>query len=346
MNDSFSLSQMGWHAFYQQQLSLEEWENFTAGRVVAQHRSVIELLTEKGKHAVPVMPDMPALTVGDWLLLDEHGKFFRALDRLSLFSRKAPGNQTKVQLIAANIDTLFIVCSLNHDFNLSRIERYLALAKEAGVDPVLVLTKLDCCNDPQSYIRQVRSLDPLLMTAMVNGLDPCTIQELAPWCRKGKTVALLGSSGVGKSSLVNTLLNMSRQATGGVRSQDSKGRHTTTHRSLVVIPSGGLLLDTPGMRELQLFSCESGIKEAFNEITELATRCQFSDCQHESEPGCSVKAAIEAGELDERRFMNYLKLLREQAMNSTSLAERRAKDRSQSKYYRSVQAGARQRKQR
>ena len=344
MSNFYSLAQMGWKPFFQQQLSIEEWERYTIARVTEQHRSNIELITEAGKRQLPIVSEMPTLTVGDWVLLDSNGRIHRLLERLSLFSRKASGSKVVTQLIAANIDTVFVVCSLNSNFNLNRIERYLALANEAGVEPVVVLTKSDCCKNTAFYLQQVQSLDHLLMVEAVNGLDPTSVKVLETWCSNGKTVAFLGSSGVGKSTLVNTLLGLATQKTGSIREEDSKGRHTTTTRSLHLMPIGGLLLDTPGMRELQLTDCEQGIETTFSEISELANQCRFADCHHQDEPGCAIQAAIDEGTLDKRRLVNYLKLMREQALNSASLAEKRAKDRNLSRYYRSVQSEARQRK--
>ena len=346
MSYSYSLSQLGWHAFFQQQLTLEEWEHSTLARVIIQQRSEIVVLTTSGKHHLPLTPAMPAMTVGDWVLLDHSQHFVRLLDRLSLFSRKAAGSKVATQLIAANIDTVFIVSSLNQDFNLNRIERYLALAKETAVEPVIVLSKADCCDHPQDYIQQVQALDPLLMVVTVNSLDADSVSQLEPWCRVGQTIALLGSSGVGKSTLINTLSGEQQQQTGTIREDDDKGRHTTTQRTLIVLPSGGLLLDTPGMRELQLANCEQGVEQTFTDITTLATQCKFSDCQHQNEPGCAVRHAIETGQLGERRLSNYLKLLREQAFNSATLAEKRANDRHLGRYYRSIQTEVQKRKKR
>lgn len=346
MSDPILLSQLGWSAFFQQQLSLEQWQETVIGRITAQHRSHFDVATERlGYLSLDVTPATAELTVGDWILLDHQGKFEQALERLSLFSRKAAGTRVATQLIGANIDTVFVVCSLNRDFNLSRIERYLALVNDADVEPVIVLTKADCCeSSPQDYVRQVQSLDPMLMVEAVNGLDHASVSVLLPWCREGKTVAFLGSSGVGKSTLINTLLADVSQTTGAIREDDSKGRHTTTGRSLHLMPSGGMLLDTPGMRELQLSDCQQGVAETFADITELAELCQFSDCQHQREPGCAVQAAIEAGELEPRRLVNYGKLMREQAHNGATLAEKRAKDRDLGRYIRVVHAESRQRK--
>lgn len=281
------------------------------------------------------------MTVGDWVILSSELQFDRLLERQSLFSRKAAGSRVAEQYISANIDTVFIVVSLNNDFNLSRIERYLALANEAQVEAVIVLTKKDLCDDHQDKVQQVQSLDSMLMIEAVNSLDQESTQVLSPWCKTGKTVALMGSSGVGKSTLVNSLLGETQQATGGIREDDSKGRHTTTSRSLHLLTSGGLLLDTPGMRELQLADCAEGVSETFSDVEELAMHCRFSDCHHESEPGCKIRKAIEDGDLSERRFTNYQKLLREQARNGASLAEQRANSKQLSKMYKTVQSESR-----
>ena len=309
MSKTHSLSQMGWNAFFQQQLSLEQWESFNIGRVTAQHRAHIEIMTESSvNQSMPMLANMTNLTVGDWILINQDNRFEQALERYSLFSRKSAGSKIGVQLIAANINTVFIVCSLNNNFNLSRIERYLALAFEADVEPVVVLTKADCCENTESYLEQVQSLDSMLMVVAVNGLDSDSVKPLEYWCSTGKTVAFMGSSGVGKSTLINTLLNDNSLATGSSREEDSRGRHTTTSRSIHLMPVGGLLLDTPGMRELQLVDCEKGIDSTFAEIGDLSAKCQFSNCQHQTEPGCAVQTAISAGELDQRRLTNYEKL--------------------------------------
>jgi ribosome biogenesis GTPase len=344
MASEFKLKALGWGPYFIQQLSLEEYEHSRPGRILQQHKSQLQVATEDGLTELPMLPSMPPMVVGDWLLLDEDRGYLRLLDRFSLFSRKAAGTKVQTQLIAANVNTAFVVTSINQDFNLSRIERYLTLVHEAGVEPVIVLTKADLSEDVEESVESVHSLDPMLMVEAVNALAKDSVAKLAPWCGEGKTVLFLGSSGVGKSTLVNTLMGNAVQATSGIREDDSKGRHTTTGRSLHALPSGGLLLDTPGMRELQLADVVDGLERTFADISALAQSCRFADCGHVSEPGCAILAALESGDLDKRRLDNYRKIMREQAMNSATLAEKRSRDKALGKFYRSVQSESRRRK--
>ncbi|MBN1958381.1 MAG: ribosome small subunit-dependent GTPase A [Desulfuromonadales bacterium] len=344
-NSSYSLPQLGWSHFFQQQLSLEEWKATFPARVFGIYRNSIDIVSEHGQQQI-VLPgawrlrdpeDLP--TVGDWLLIDSlTSQPQKMLERKSLFQRRAAGIDARLQLIAANVDTLFIVTSCNQDFNLSRLERYLALALEVGVEPVLVLTKADLSDQVSKYRQQAQCINPNWSIETVNALDPSSIDALQFWCGTGQTVALVGSSGVGKSTLINTLCATGTQKTGTIREDDSRGRHTTTSRSLHMLPGGGLLIDNPGMRELQLSDCASGVSELFEEIENLATRCRYNDCQHQSEDGCAVKSALERGEVDPRRFANYQKLKAEQQRNAESIAERRRREKTFGKLCKSASA--------
>jgi ribosome biogenesis GTPase len=346
MNTCFTLPQLGWRGFFQTQLSFEEIESFHPVRISEHHRNQYHYLSQDGEGMLAIHPSMPAMTVGDWILLSEEGQFERLLERQSHFSRKASGSKVHEQSIASNVDTVFIVASLNDDFNLNRIERYLAITHEAQSDPVVVLTKADLCDDIDAYLEPLRKLDHHLMIEVVNALDGESLKGLQSWCKTGQTIALLGSSGVGKSTLVNTLKGLAEDdaaasATQKIREDDSKGRHTTTSRQLHFLPQGGLFLDTPGMRELQIVNCEEGIEHTFSDITELAKGCRFTNCEHHGEPDCAVNQAIDDGDLELRRLQSYHKLMREQALNMATLAQKRESDRNTTKFYRNVQSDMR-----
>ena len=332
-NASISMQELGWSSFFQQQLSLEELESTIPVRVFALNRHLFEGMGEHGhrQFSLPhiwirrAAEDLP--TVGDWLLLDRSNLPVRLLERTSLFKRVAPGRKAGVQLLGANVDTLFIVTSCNLDFNLSRLERYLAMALEAGVKPVLILTKADLVEDVNEFCVQARTLRPGLEVEAVNSRDPKVIDILRPWCTTGQTVALVGSSGVGKSTLVNTLTASTVQDTGAIREDDSKGRHTTIGRSLHVLPGGGLLLDSPGLRELQLSESEDGIATLFEEVEAFAGSCRFSNCQHRGEADCGVAEAIKRKELDPRRLANYFRLRDEQEKTAEAIEEKNRRER-------------------
>lgn len=341
----YSLSQLGWSHFYQQQLTLDEWGSHFPARIVAVYRNSIDIASENGLQQIPIpgiwhqSPPEQYPTVGDWLLLDSiTGQPYKMLERKSLFRRRAAGNAPKQQLIAANVDTLFIVTSCNQDFNLSRLERYLALALETAVTPVLVLTKADLSNHVSDYQQQAQSINSNWAIEVVNALEPSSVAVLQAWCGVGQTVALVGSSGVGKSTLINTLCDHHSQSTGAVRDNDKKGRHTTTSRSLHMIPDGGILIDNPGMRELQLSECSNGVTMLFDDIEKLAMACYYKDCQHQSENGCAIKLAIGRGKLDPRRLANYQKLKSELQHNMETIAERRRRERAFRKRCKSASA--------
>ena len=335
-----SLSDLGWQPFFQQQVSLEEWDDALPARIVEQHKSEIKVATAEETITLALTHNMPEMVVGDWILLNAEKHFSRLLDRKTCFSRKAAGSKVHKQLISANVDTAFIVCSMNDDFNLNRIERFLSLVNESAAEAVVILSKSDQAESPEEFIQAVQHVDPLLIVEAVNCLDAESIKKLSPWVKQGSTIAVLGSSGVGKSTLTNTLLGENTQSTSGIREDDSKGKHTTTSRSLIGLSAGGLILDTPGMREIQLADSKEGIATTFADIEAFAEQCRFADCGHESEPGCAIQKAIESGELDSRRLGNYQKLLKENAFNSASLSERRASDKALGKYIKNTQAEA------
>ena len=333
---AYDLNGLGWRPVFQQQLSLDD--DSQPARVLDVHRSELHVAAPELDTRLPTPTlDAGPITVGDWVLLDETGQRIDALlDRQSLFKRRAPGTDRKEQLIAANVDTLFIASSCNADFNEARLERYLAIGREAEVMSLVVLTKADTCDDPAEYVQRAAHLAPGLMVEAVNALDRESLRSLDPWIGTGQTIVLLGSSGVGKSTLSNTLLGIEEIATQGIREDDAKGRHTTTSRQMHQLPDGAWLIDTPGMRELQLLDVQSGIDDVFAEISELSTECRFVDCTHETEPDCAILAATARGDIDEDRVLRWRKLVREEAHNRSSIAERRAQDKSTGKLYKTI----------
>ncbi|MDF1827257.1 MAG: ribosome small subunit-dependent GTPase A [Legionellaceae bacterium] len=306
-------------------------------RIVEQCRTSITATTGSELVEIKTVPNMPDMVVGDWILLDQQQQFLQLLERKTCFARKAAGSKLKTQLIAANIDTAFIVSSMNEEFNLSRIERFLALVHESGAEAVVLLSKQDQALEPEAFITQVQALDSSLMVIALNCLDATCQSRLAPWLTPGSTLAVLGSSGVGKSTLINSLVGEERQSTGHIRENDTKGRHTTTRRSLIALASGGLILDTPGIREIQLAACKTGLSVTFADIERYAAQCRFSNCQHEVEPNCAVQQAIDSGDLDQRRLTNYQKLRQEEMLNTASLSEKRASGKALSKYHKRTQ---------
>ena len=329
VTDPLTLAALGWNPHFAAQVDPGELDRLLLVRVLAVHRDALEVQGPRFEGRVPPAgPDAPA-TVGDWVVLDpETRRPRRVLERQSLFKRRSPGGHRAVQLIAANLDTVFLVTSANHEFNPARLERYLAIAREARVTPVVVITKVDLIDDPTPFVGAARALAPGLMVEAIDARGGAGRECLRPWLGPGQTVALLGSSGVGKSTLMNALAGAPLEPTAAIREADARGRHTTTRRSLHRLASGAWLIDTPGMRELQLIDAAEGIADLFDDLTALAAECRFADCGHESEPGCAVQDALHAGRLDPDRLDRYRKLVREERHNAESIAEARARSRS------------------
>lgn len=324
-----TLEELGWNSHFGDQISVEEARQCRPVRVMAVHRGEIAVAGAGSQHSVTpyiagALPSDDHPIVGDWVLIDV-GTLLptRVLRRRNLFKRRAPGDPRREQMIAANIDTVFIVASCNQDFSVARLERYLVLAREVGVNAVVVLTKTDLTDTPDVFAAAVRAIEPGLRVETVDGRDPESVAHLAMWCGKGKTVALMGSSGVGKSTLVNTMRGSDSIATQDIRTSDDTGRHTTTVRQMHRLDRGGWLLDMPGMRELQLPDATTGISEVFDDFILAAQRCRFSDCAHGVEPGCAVQAALADGTLTSERFDRWRRLEAEGNVAPAYLGRRR-----------------------
>ena len=320
------LANLGWSDTFALSFKPYAIKGYSVGRVAMVHRSQYHLFTEQGeltatltgkfRHQTQNPSDFPA--VGDWVVINAQTKTDQALveavlPRKSQFSRQAAGTRTEAQIVAANVDTLFLMSGLDYDFNLRRIERYLVMAWESGANPVIVLNKADICEDLVQKQIMVEDIAVGVPIITLSALEHNNLEALNPYLNQGQTVALLGSSGVGKSTLTNQLMGTDIQSTQTVRDDDSKGRHTTTSRTMLRLPSGALLIDTPGMRELQLWLTEDSLDETFADIETLAQQCRFRDCRHQSEPGCAIQAALASGELSPKRLGSYQKLQKEQA---------------------------------
>ena len=341
------LRAIGWR--YSDDITNPDWDALAAAhpnarpaRVTEQHRSGYILAEEPGEgytaesppqwqrppsYKKGKLPPEARAAVGDWVLVEGDGAsalIVALLPRYSAIKRAAAGEHYQQQLIAANIDTVFVVCGLDADFNLRRIERYLLLVQGSGATPVVVLTKLDKTHDPEVVRKALADIgmDKVAVVA-VNAKDRDSVAQLDPWLPPGHSIVLVGSSGAGKSTLTNTLLGVEKMKTGAVRTSDERGRHTTTHRALIPMPTGACLIDTPGMRELKPTG-EEVVEQNFSDIEALAAQCRFRDCKHAGEPGCTVRAAIEAGTLGRERYANYAKLRDEVAVAADKLANRRA----------------------
>jgi ribosome biogenesis GTPase / thiamine phosphate phosphatase len=320
-----TLTDLGWNDFFAAAFAPYAEQGLTPARVVAQ-KGLNQVstgdaehyadLSGKLRHELMEPGSLGAPAVGDWVALrpptgEGRAMIHAILPRKSKFSRKSAGQRTEEQVVAANVDTIFLVSGLDNDFNPRRIERYLTAAWDSGAQPVVVLNKLDRCADPETCLLETEAIALGVPVHRVSALTGESCEELASYIVQGRTVGFLGSSGVGKSTLINRLLGREAQRTGEVREGDDRGRHTTTHRELFRVPTGGLLIDTPGLREIQLWEGDQGIESAFPEIEKLAEGCRFNNCRHQGEPGCAVEAAVASGELTADRMESYRKLLRE-----------------------------------
>ena len=339
------LEPLGWSSRLEEAFRPWADEGCGVGRVVSVFSEVVRLYTAEGKtdavlagrlrRAAQEGAERPA--VGDWVATrvgDKGGNLVveAVLPRHSTFSRRAPGRPADEQVVAANVDVVWLVSALDRDFNPRRIERYLTLAYESGANPVIVLNKSDLADDTAEFVSRAEEVAPGVPIHVVSALQTRSLEPLRSYLNSGQTVALLGSSGVGKSTIVNALLGEERQSVADLAST-GKGAHTTSRRELILLPGGGLLLDTPGMRELQLWTSEAGLSEAFADIEEIAADCRFRDCQHEQEPDCAVRAAVEDGSLGADRVESFQSLrdeLTRLEAQRDAVARRRAKGRNRS----------------
>jgi ribosome biogenesis GTPase / thiamine phosphate phosphatase len=331
----YELSALGFSPFFERQLQPSDGDEVIPARIAAEHRGAYEVWSTTGSGRAQLagrvsleLEDGSPPGVGDWVVLkdapgpDHTTIIERVLERRTVFTRGAAGREARAQVVAANVDVVFAVCGLDSDFNLRRIERYLARIWASGAQPAVILNKADICADTGARIADIESHAVGVPVHVISALRLEGIDAVRSSIHEGMTVALVGSSGAGKSTLVNALLGKEQMRTGEVRASDGRGRHVTSHRQLVLLPGGGLLLDTPGMRELQLLD-DDGIDTVFGDLAALAGRCRFRDCRHDTEPGCAVKEAVESGELDPDRFEHYRKLKREAQANEVRQDEHR-----------------------
>ncbi len=320
------LDTLGWHVDFAGPFQTYAAQGLRPARVAVAHNYLYQVTGPDGELMAEVSGrlrhkgDIPENTpvVGDWVAIkpsqsEQKATIEAVLPRRTSFSRKAAGETTRRQLIAANIDTIFLVCGLDDDFNVRRIERYLVAIQESGASAVIVLNKADACPDLEAARTATAAVATGAPMHLISCLEDDGIAPLKIYVTPGHTIALIGSSGVGKSTIINQLLGVDRQRTRTVRPKDGRGRHTTTQRELIVMPGGGLLIDTPGMRELQLWDSAKALDDAFDDIDGLAADCRFRDCAHGEEPGCAVRAAVDAGQLARLRFENYKGLKQEGA---------------------------------
>jgi len=312
------LGKLGWNAFFGE--SFRKYAiDFEPGRISSVNKKGCKVYLRGGvvRARIPgsLRQDGRYPAVGDWVAIsrDDSGTctIHDILPRKNKISRKDAGRTTGEQVIATNIDTAFIMTSLNRDLNMRRLERYLSVVRQSGVEPVIVLNKSDVCAHVQAKVNEVKAIAPDVPVYAISAAEETGMESLSSYLQDGKTVVLLGSSGVGKSTLINALEGSDRQKVGEIRENDCRGRHITTVREMILLKSGGVIIDNPGMRELQLWDAGIGLQSTFQDIEEIAAQCKFSDCRHETEPGCMIRRAIEEGRLSEVRLESFRKLQRE-----------------------------------
>lgn len=331
-----NLKKLGWNSKFEEEFNNIKKENYLPSRVIREEKGRYFVQYDSGECIAQVcgklrynaksISDFPS--VGDWVAIErinngEEAIIYSVLSRKSSFTRKAPvsggrkvkdvngrkmtfGGSTEEQVVAANVDIIFLVMAVDENFNIRRLERYLLVAWNSGAMPIIILNKIDMCSDLEQKLYEVEGIAAGVQIHCISALNKEGIDELKQYIDEGITVGLFGSSGVGKSTIINCLLENERLLTGSVREGDNKGRHTTTWRELILIPTGGILIDTPGMRELQVWSDKKELDEMFDDIKELESKCKFNDCSHDKEPGCAIKKALEEGRLDRQRYENYL----------------------------------------
>lgn len=335
-----SLFDLGYNDFFEKYTNQEKLTDYQIGRIIAEHKERYNVITPDGEYNAEITgnirftasgrEDFPA--VGDWVALTTYdGEFaliHKIFPRFSVLRRQAVGQFGESQIIAANIDFAFLVQAVDRDFNINRLERYLTISNSSGVTPVIILTKTDLINENRldQIIRSITARIPDVPLITVSNITEEGLNIVQKIIQKGRTYCMLGSSGVGKSTLLNNLAGKTLMDTGSISETTQRGKHVTTHRELIILDSGGIIIDNPGMREVGMTDDSKGLSVTFDSLISLSKQCRYKDCTHTSEPGCRVIEAVESGEIDSASYENYLKLKKEQGYFDSSIAERRKKD--------------------